>query len=115
VQKTAAVGASLLRFHLGDHQDLCIIAAMKHRFPDPRDVAARKALAAMPPAPLERVLRQAEASRRWTSDQLRESRSKHTLDTHEEAIAQMRRFRAAMDESAARSTPSSSADYTASP
>lgn len=36
---------------------------MKARFPDPRDVAARKALAAMPPAPLERVLRQAAASR----------------------------------------------------
>jgi hypothetical protein len=76
---------------------------MKRNLPDPRDIAARKALAAMPPAPLERVLRQAEASRRWTSDQLRESRAKHPLNTHEEAIAQMRRFREAIDESAARS------------
>lgn len=41
----------------------------------------------MPPAPLERVLR-----RRWTSDQLRESRAIHRLNTHKEAIAQMRRF-----------------------
>jgi len=36
---------------------------MKHYFPDPRDVAARKALAARPPAPLDRVLIQAAASR----------------------------------------------------
>jgi hypothetical protein len=73
---------------------------MKQRFPDPRDVAARKALAAMPPAPLERVLQQAEASRRWFADQLRTSRAKHPLESHAEAIAQMRRLREAMDESA---------------
>jgi hypothetical protein len=72
---------------------------MKQRLPDPRDVAARKALAAMPPAPLERVLQQAEASRQWYSEQLRESRSKHPLNSQEEAIAQMRRFRQAMNES----------------
>jgi hypothetical protein len=39
-----------------------------HRWPDPRDVAARKALAAMPPAPLERVLAQAEASRKFIAE-----------------------------------------------
>ena len=72
---------------------------MKARLPDPRDVAARKALAARPPAPLERVLEQAAASQHSIADQLRESRSKHPLNTHEEAIAQMRRFRDAMDES----------------
>ena len=36
--------------------------------PHPDDVAARKALAAMPPAPLERVLRQATASRKFIAD-----------------------------------------------
>ena len=65
--------------------------------PHPDDIAARKALAAMPPAPLDRVLRQAEASRRWYADQLSESRAHHPLETHAEAIAQMRRFREAMD------------------
>ena len=74
---------------------------MNQGLPDPRDVAARKALAAMPPAPLERVLQQTAASRRWTADQLRESRAKHPLNTHAEATAQMRRFREAMDEAAA--------------
>jgi len=88
---------------------------VKPSLPHPEDVAARKALAAMPPAPLERVLRQAEASRRWNSDQLRESRSKHPLNTHAEAIAQIRGFREAMDESAARCSPSSSTDCTAAP
>lgn len=73
---------------------------MKKRFPDSRDVAARKALAARPPAPLERVLEQAAASQRSIADQLRESRAKHPLNTHAEAIAQMRRFREAMDEAA---------------
>lgn len=68
--------------------------------PHPDDLAARRALAATPPAPLDRVLRQAEASRRWSADQLRESRANHPLKTHAEAIAQMRRFREAMDESA---------------
>ncbi len=68
--------------------------------PHPDDVAARKALATMPPAPLERVLQQAAASRRWTADQLRKSRAKHPLKTHADAIAQMRRFREAMNESA---------------
>ncbi|TAE77096.1 MAG: hypothetical protein EAZ65_00665 [Verrucomicrobia bacterium] len=67
--------------------------------PHPDDIAARKALAAAPPAPLERVLRQAEASRRWYADQLRESRANHPLKTHAEAITQMRRIREAMDES----------------
>lgn len=66
--------------------------------PQPDDVAARKALAAMPPAPLERILQQAAASRRWNAEQLRESRDKHPLKTHAEAIAQMRLFRDAMDE-----------------
>jgi hypothetical protein len=73
---------------------------MNQGLPDPRDIAARKALAAMPPAPIERVLQQAAASRRWNADQLRESRVKHPLKTHAEAIAQMRRFRDAMNESA---------------
>jgi hypothetical protein len=41
---------------------------MKQCLPDPRDVAARKALAAMPPAPLERVLQQAEASRKFIAE-----------------------------------------------
>lgn len=68
--------------------------------PHPDDVAARKALAVMPPAPPERVLRQAEASRRWNAEQLRESRDKHPLKTHADAIAQMQKFREAMDESA---------------
>ena len=70
---------------------------MKPRLPHPDDLAARKALAAMTPAPIEWVLRQAEASRQWTAEQLRESRLKHPLNTHAEAIAQMRRFREAMD------------------
>jgi hypothetical protein len=73
---------------------------MKQSVPDPRDVAARKTLAAMPPAPIERVLRQAEASRQWTADQLRESRAKHPLESYADAIVQMRCFREAMDESA---------------
>lgn len=73
---------------------------MNQGLPDPRDIAARKALAAMPPAPIERVLQQAAASRRWNADQLRESRAKHPLKTHAEAIAQMRSFRDAMNESA---------------
>jgi hypothetical protein len=34
-----------------------------------------------------------------SSDQLRESRANHPLNTHEEAIAQMRGFREAMNES----------------
>jgi|GEM_PF-2707038 len=38
------------------------------RLPDKRDVAARAALAAMPPAPLERVLEQATASRKFISE-----------------------------------------------
>jgi hypothetical protein len=71
---------------------------MKQRVPNPRDIAARKGLAAMPPAPLERAPKQAAASRRWTADQLRESRAKHPITTHAEAIAQMRLFREAMDE-----------------
>lgn len=70
---------------------------MNQGLPDPRDIAARKALAAMPPAPIERVLQQAAASPRWNADQLRDSRAKHPLKTHAEAIAQMRRFREAMD------------------
>ena len=41
---------------------------MKQRFPDPRVVAARKALAAKPPAPLERVLEQAAASRKFIAE-----------------------------------------------
>jgi hypothetical protein len=41
---------------------------MNQGLPDPRDVTARKALAALPPAPLERVLRQAEASRRFIAE-----------------------------------------------
>lgn len=73
---------------------------MNQGLPDPRDIAARKALAAMPPAPIERVLQQAAASRRGNADQLRESRAKHPLKTHAEAIAQMRRFRDAMNEAA---------------
>ena len=78
---------------------------MKPSLPLPADIAARKALAAMQPAPLERVLRQAEASRRWYANQLRESRANHPLKTHAEAIAQMRRFREAMDESASQPLP----------
>lgn len=73
---------------------------MNQSLPDPRDVAARKALAAMPPAPIERILRQAEASRQWTANQLRASRAKHPLESHAAAIVQMRCFREAMDESA---------------
>jgi hypothetical protein len=41
---------------------------MKPRFPDPRIVATRKTLAARPPAPLERVLEQAAASRKFIAD-----------------------------------------------
>jgi len=41
---------------------------MKPRFPDPRMVAARKAPAARPPAPLERVLEQAAASRKFIAE-----------------------------------------------
>lgn len=78
---------------------------MNQELPDPRDIAARKALAAMPPAPIERVLQQAAASRRWTADQLRESRAKHSLKTHAEAIAQIRIFREAMDEASASQLP----------
>ncbi len=73
---------------------------MNQSLPGPRDVAARKALAAMPPAPIERDLQQAAASRRWNADQLRESRANHPLKTHAEAIAQIRRFRDAINESA---------------
>lgn len=73
---------------------------MSHGLPDPRDVAAKKVLAAKSPAHIDRILQQADASRRWTADQLRESRAKHPLKTHAEAIAQMRRFRKTMDESA---------------
>jgi hypothetical protein len=73
---------------------------MKQRFPFPDDAAARKALAAMPPAPLERVLRQAEASRRWTADQLRASRALHLLQTQAQFTAQIQLFRKAMNESA---------------
>ncbi len=72
---------------------------MKPSLPLPTAVAARMVLAAMPPAPLELVLRQAEASRQWHADKLRESRAKHPLNTHEEAIAQMRIFRHTMNES----------------
>jgi hypothetical protein len=69
-----------------------------HPLPHPDDVSAGMALAALRPAPLEHILRQAEASRRWNAGQLRESRAKHPLTTHAEAIAQMRLFREAMDE-----------------
>jgi hypothetical protein len=41
---------------------------MKQLSPDPRVVAARKALAARPPAPLERVLEQAAASRKFIAE-----------------------------------------------
>jgi|LakMenEpi03Aug12_release.lakeMendotaPanAssembly.Ray.scaffolds.fasta_scaffold1199778_1 hypothetical protein len=41
---------------------------MKPRFPDSRIVATRKALAARPPAPLERVLEQAAASRKFIAE-----------------------------------------------
>ena len=41
---------------------------MKQRFPDPRDVSARMALAARPPAPLERVLEQAAAARKFIAE-----------------------------------------------
>jgi hypothetical protein len=41
---------------------------MKECFPDPRIVAARKALAARPPAPLVRVLEQAAASRKFFAE-----------------------------------------------
>jgi len=41
---------------------------MKQGLPDPRDVAARTALAAKPPAPLERVLEQAAASRKFIAE-----------------------------------------------
>ena len=73
--------------------------------PHPADIAARKALAAMPPASLERVLQQATASRRWTADQLRASRAMHPLKSHAEATAQMRKFRETMDESSASQLP----------
>jgi hypothetical protein len=36
--------------------------------PHPADIAARKALAARPPAPIEHVLAQAEASRRFIAE-----------------------------------------------
>ena len=48
--------------------------------PHPDDIAARKALAAQAPAPLERILKQAAASRRWNTAQLRESQAKHPLN-----------------------------------
>jgi hypothetical protein len=38
------------------------------RRPHPADLAARKALAAMPPAPIERVLMQAAASRNFIDE-----------------------------------------------
>lgn len=41
---------------------------MKQSLPDPRDFAAREALAARPPAPVERVQRQAEASRAFIAE-----------------------------------------------
>ena len=41
----------------------------KVTLPHPADVAARKALAEMPPAPLSRVLEQARASQRWREAQ----------------------------------------------
>jgi hypothetical protein len=82
-----------LRFHLGDHYVSSHRAPVKGRLLNPDDVAARKALAARPNAPLERVLEQAACSQRSISDQLRESRSEHLLKTHEEAIAQMRLLR----------------------
>jgi hypothetical protein len=44
------------------------------------------------------VPEQAAASQRSIADQLRESRAKHPLKSHTEAIAQMGRFREAMDE-----------------
>jgi hypothetical protein len=78
---------------------------MKQRSPDPRDVAAREVFAATPLAPLERVIQQAATSQRTIADQLRESRAKHPLKTHAEAIAQWRRFRAAMDEASASPLP----------
>lgn len=78
---------------------------MKQRFPDPRDVAARKSLTANSPAPIERILQQASASQSSLAEQLSESRAKHPLKTRAEAIAQMRRFRSAMDEASASSLP----------
>jgi hypothetical protein len=74
---------------------------MNQGLPDPRDVAERKALAAKSPAPVERILQQAAASQQTIADQLRESRANHPLKTHADAIAQMRRFREAMDEASA--------------
>jgi hypothetical protein len=47
------------------------------------------------------------------ADSLRESRSKHLLNSHDEAIAQFRRFRQAMGESADRT--SSAPSYSAYP
>jgi hypothetical protein len=38
------------------------------QLPHPADVAARKELAKMPPAPLERVLQQAAASRKFIDE-----------------------------------------------
>ena len=78
---------------------------MNQGLPDPRDVAARKALATKSPAPVERILQQAAASQQTIADQLRESRAKHPLKTHEEASAQMRIFREAMDEASASQLP----------
>jgi hypothetical protein len=48
---------------------------MKPRSPDPRDVAARKALAARPSAPLERILAQAASSRKFIAEWRAKGRS----------------------------------------
>ena len=41
------------------------VATSKIQLPHPADIAARKALAKEPPAPLSRVLEQASASEQW--------------------------------------------------
>ncbi len=41
---------------------------MKQRIPDPRVATARMALAARPPAPLERVIEQIVASRKFIAE-----------------------------------------------
>lgn len=71
----------------------------------PDDIADCKALEGMPSAPLESTLQKAGTSRPWSAEQLRASRAKHPLNSRAEAIAQMRRFRDAMDQASASPLP----------
>lgn len=61
--------------------------------PHPADLAARKALAARPPAPIERVLTQAEASRRFIAEWRAHGRPDRPYCQNPNLVAPQERFR----------------------